>query len=163
MKKLLIICSVATLCLNFSVFGQKKNCNSQHVSSCKLGFSEFKGGIAPYSKLTPSTFDNWRRLIVYNKTIPEMYAIAFRASECDMIINVRNPEKLNIKYCYELNAPPELVDNFFVIMQQHLYYQYPDYTASIEYKNGKSYLIIIDKEEGILISGKVATAKDKTY
>lgn len=59
--------------------------------------------------------------------------------------------------------PPELVDNLFIIMHQHLEYQYPDYTASIEYKNGKNYLFIADKEEGILIDSKVVNAKDKTY
>ncbi|MBE9602973.1 hypothetical protein [Pedobacter sp. MC2016-24] len=159
MEKLTIIVVMAMLCLNFNVLAQKKDCNIQLVSNCKWGFSGFKTGFASYSKITPSRFAQWRRLVVYNKTLPEMFSIALRALDCDILIAVKDPEKLTTKYCYELNTPPELVDDIFVIMHKHLNYQYPDYVASIEYKNGKNYLVISDKEDGILLQ----TPKNTTY
>lgn len=170
MKKLLIICSMAALCLNFSAFSQKKlkniNCKKDTVTQYKYGFSPFKTGYKSYTKITPSQFAAWRRIISYNQTLPELYSVAMGGGNTfpqnRVIVDVREPEKLTKKYCYELQTPPDLTDNIYVIMHQNLSYQYPDYTASIVRINGSSWLKISDKEEGILLN-PVANNKDRTY
>lgn len=156
MKKLLIICSVATFCLNFSAFSQKVNCKKDTVTAYKYGFSNYKVGFKSSTKVTPSRFNAWRRIISYNQTIPELYAIAIGAGNTiasnRVIIDVREPEKLNKKYCFELNVPPHLVNNIFTIMHQNLLYQFSEYNVSVEYINGLQCLKISDKEEGIILN-----------
>lgn len=158
MKKLTILSVMAFLCLNNSVRAQSMDCDPKVVSRCKYGFTSFKTGFKPETKLTPSSFNKWRRLISYNHTPIQLYAIALGAgspiSSERLIIEVKNPERLERKYCYELNTPPELVDNMFVIMLQHLQYEFPDYIATLVPKNGITYLKIEDKDWGILVSDK---------
>jgi len=136
----------------------KLPCDPSSTSKCRYGFASFKPGYPSISKLTPSTFGYGKRLIAYNFTLSELFAIAYGAGntvpDTRLILNVRNPEKLKSKYCYELNTPPELVDDMFVIMLQHLEYNFPEYTASISYINGAEYVVVTDKEYGILLSEK---------
>ncbi|MFA4868084.1 MAG: hypothetical protein WC623_07795 [Pedobacter sp.] len=170
MKKLLIMCSVATLCLNFNAFGQKKlkniACKKDTVTQYKYGFCPYKTGYKSYTKITPSHFSSWRRVISYNQTLPELYAVALGAgntfSQNRVIIEVREPEKLNKKYCYELQVPAYLCDDMFIIMHQNLQYQYPDYISSVVQINGVNWLKISDKEEGILLN-PIAKNENSTY
>ncbi len=158
------------LCLNFTAFSQKRlkniTCKKDSVTQYKYGFSAFKTGYKSYTKVTPSNFSDWRRIISYNQTLPELYAVALGAGSTfhsnRILIDVREPEKLNKRYCYELNVPSHLTDNLFVIMHQNLQYQYPDYIASVVKINGLDWLKITDKEEGILLN-PVAKNENNTY
>lgn len=134
---------MAMLCLIF-------NANSQINSKYKWGFSSFKIGFDSYSKITR----NGTRLIVYNQTIPQMFAMSLGiVSDDRILIDAKQPKKLNVKLCYELNTTPDISANMFVLMQESLSYQYPEYTARIICKHGKVYALITDREEGILIKG----------
>lgn len=159
-----------------SVSAQKTKlpCDRSSVSRCNYGFAPFKLGYPSISKLTPSTFGKGKRLIAYNFTLSELFAIAYGAGntvpDTRLILNVRNPEKLKAKYCYELNTPSELADDLFVIMLQHLEYNFPEYTAHISYINGTDHVIVTDKEYGILLAEKptetikkVKVRKDNSY
>jgi len=170
------LCLFILLSSSASVSAQKKkpDCSPESISKCKYGFAPFKIGYSSVSKITPSLFGDWKRLIAYNFTLAELYAIAYGAGSTipddKLMLQVRNPEKLKAKYCYELNTPPELADNMFVLMLQHLEYQFPDYTAFISYQEGKNYIVVTDKEYGILLSekplhfrGKQKYKKDTTY
>jgi hypothetical protein len=142
------------------VSAQKKKlpCDPSSTSRCNYGFASFKTGYPSISKLTPSTFGKGKRLIAYNFTLSELFAIAYGAGstvpDTRVILNVRNPEKLKAKYCYELNTPPELVDDMFVIMLQHLEYNFPEYTAHVSYINGADHVVVTDKEYGILLADR---------
>jgi hypothetical protein len=63
-----------------------------------------------------------------------------------VVLNFRNLQKLKAKYCYELNTPPELVDDLFVIMLQHLEYNFPEYTAQVSYINGADHVVVKSTE-----------------
>ncbi len=170
MKKLLILCGLATLCLNFNGFSQKrlKNiiCIKDTVTAYKHGFSPYRAGYKSYTKITPAQFSGWRKIISYNQTLPELYSVALGAGNTfpsnRVIVEVREPEKLNKKQCYELIVPPHLVDDIFVIMHQNLLYQYPEYIASVVQINGLNWLKINDKEEGILLN-PVMKSENTTY
>ncbi|SDJ95070.1 hypothetical protein SAMN04487898_105132 [Pedobacter sp. ok626] len=170
MKKITTVSVVALLCLNFGAIAQLHprniTCKKDTVTSYKYGFSLFKTGYKSYTRITPSQFAGWRRIISYNQTLVELYAVALGAgntfSNERVVIEVREPEKLNKKYCYELNVPAYLVDNMFVIMHQNLLYQYPKYVASVVCINGSAWLKITDKEEGILLN-PMAKNENTTY
>lgn len=129
---------------NVTAQKKKPKCGPELTTKCRYGFAPYKAGYPSVSKLTPSTFGNWKRLIAYNFTLAELYAIAYGAgntiSDAKSRVDVRNPEKLKAKYCYELNTPPELADGMFVIMLQHLEDRFPEYTASVSSLNGGSNL-----------------------
>lgn len=182
MKHLTSVLATGALCVLLQLTpstiatAQKKAalCTTDPITKCRYGFSAFKLGYPSVSKLTPATFGNWKRLIAYNFTLTELYAIAYGAGttvpDTRVILNVKNPEKFKSKYCYELNTPPELVDNMFVIMLKHLEDRFPEYTAHISYYNGADHVIVTDKEYGILLadrpvqaSKKSKVAKDTTF
>jgi hypothetical protein len=137
---------------------KKLPCDPSSTSRCNYGFAPFKLGYPSISKLTPSTFGKGKRLIAYNFTLSELFAIAYGAGntvpDTRVVLNVRNPEKLKAKYCYELNTPPELADDLFVIMLQHLEYNFPEYTAHVSYINGADHVVVTDKEYGILLADR---------
>jgi hypothetical protein len=159
-NKLLRLIGPMLLFFYLSSPGQvKKECNFAQADRCKWGFTGFKNGFKSSVNITPSRFESWRRIIVYNKTLPELYAIAFAVGTLEftpvqIIVDVRNPELLEAKYCYELNTPPDLVDMMYTIMHQQLERQYPDYTASIEERViagvKRSVVVLRDRERGIL-------------
>jgi len=147
MKKLILTLS-AFLLINLSF--------SQTMEKYKYGFSGFKGGYKPEWYCTK--LGDGKRLMAYNQTIPELYAIALvhRPVPIDLSriedISLRN--KLKILYCYELQVPAELNDDLFSIMDQNLKDQFPWFTASIKKFEDKEYLVIEDKTKII---------KDRSY
>ncbi|WP_285009272.1 hypothetical protein [Pedobacter faecalis] len=151
----LVLILLLAITAHYKVMAQRKNsCDVSAYDRCKWGFSKFKGGFESSFHITPSRFNKGRRIIVYNKSLAELYAIALGAGNqfsCEQIIvDVRKPQMLQAKYCYELNTPPDLTDVMFVIMQQHLERQYPEYTAALEERTiggvKMSCVVLRDKE-----------------
>jgi hypothetical protein len=174
MKQLKSVLAIGALCLLVQLIpintatAQEKLvlCATDLTSKCRYGFSAFKLGYPSVSKLTPATFGNWKRLIAYNFTLTELYAIAYGAGstipDTRVVLNVKNPKKFKSKYCYELNTPPELVDNMFAIMLKHLEDRFPEYSAHISYYNGADHVIVTDKEYGILLADRPVAASKKS-
>ena len=172
MRKLTLMTLMIIGFLSPEVNAQKKMqrivCEKDAVTSYRYGFSNFKGGFETVAKITPMQFGEWQRIIVYNQTLPQMYAIALGAgntiSDRNVIIEVRDAKKLNSLHCYELNTPLHLNDQMFAIMRQNLETHFPNYVAVIEQRCGKNYLVIKDKEWGILLSPDQKLArKENTY
>lgn len=158
MKKTMQLVVMAALCLNFCYGQHKNNCPKPGTSRTYVyAFSGFKSGYKTGYRISEEQFMKGRVLTVRNYTITQLFALALRlerphdtsinANEQErIIIDVRQPEKLNRKYCYKLVVSYNHQDDFYVLMQRSLNDEWPEYEVKME-KRGKEYFMTIrDKE-----------------
>ncbi len=140
---------MATICLNFS-YSQLKEESPMHneLQLFQYGFLGFKQGHEPNLKIRK----NYRgqTIIAINYTVEQLFAFAYGAgiliSEQQTIIYVSNPVKLQEIKCYKLFVPIQQTANFYMIMQQNLNMEFPDYKITTESIGNKKYMIITDQE-----------------
>jgi len=142
---------MATICLNFS-YAQLKE-RSPEESQLQLyqyGFSGFKSGRKSSFKIKKSVDNSGRTIIVRNYTIEQLFALAYGAgtpfSKEQIIIDVREPKKLQEIRCYKLFVPQQEIDSFYAIMQQNLKMEFPHYKITIERTDNEKFMIITDAE-----------------
>lgn len=164
MNKSILTIIVAALCLNFCYGQEKKNCPKPIKTSqnqpYKYDFCGFKSGYKPGYIVTDDVFMKGKSITVRNYTIAQLFALALRlhnnnsnndtsekqTSQDQIVIDVRQPEKLNTCYCYKLVVPFYLTDNFYIIMQQSLNEEFPQYTVKMERRGKEDVMVIKDKE-----------------
>ena len=87
-------------------------------------------------------------MIIINHTIEQLFAIAYgdgaSISKEQIIIDVIEPKKLQEMRCYKLFVPQHQIDSFYIIMQQNLTMEFPDYIITVESIGNKNYIIIKD-------------------
>ncbi|MHA4894630.1 hypothetical protein ACXZ1K_07765 [Pedobacter sp. PWIIR3] len=152
MKKTRLTFVLATLCLNFAYGQEKQKCKIDNTFSVfKFGFCGYKTGYKPGIKISPDTFGKGKTITVRNLPITQLYAIALNCGKqlCDdnIILDVREPKKLQELRCYQLIVPYNQLDNFYVIMHQNLNLEFPEYAAKMELRNNLNYLVITEKED----------------
>jgi len=129
--------------LSFNMKGQTK-----FIERCKWGTSGFHAGYKSFCKVTSSRVLGWTRVIAYNRTLPELYAMALSSGKnlgvSKILFEIKEPQKLSAKYCFELHTPPDLIREMFPIMVQILDNQHPEYISSLIERDGKTVLLITD-------------------
>ncbi|MES2454256.1 MAG: hypothetical protein V4594_01895 [Bacteroidota bacterium] len=174
MKKTSQIIVLAALCLNICYGQDKQSCSEQPkalqknkrikagvqpVNSTvnqpyKYAFSGFKSGYKCGYRISDDEFMKGKSITVRNYTVTQLFALAMGAGEMKstlvqaekIVINVRQPEKLNQIRCYQLVVPFYLTDNFYVIMQQSLNEEFPEYIVKMERREGGDFMVIKDRE-----------------
>lgn len=142
---------MATICLNFS-YGQMKEKSSEQnqLQLYKYGFSGFKSGYKPGFKIKKDIANRGKTIIVRNYTVEQLFAIAYGAgtpiAQEQVIIDVAEPKKLKGIRCYKLFVPQDQIANFYIIMQQNLKLEFPDYKITIEYTDNEKIMIITDED-----------------
>lgn len=160
MNKTILTFVMAALCLNLSYSQTKQKCpthtKQKRSDPCKLqtyqyGITGFKSGYKPGIRITEDKFDKSKTLMVRNQSLTRLFAIALGAGTdiCDqqIIIEVKEPKKLSKLHCYKQITPPWQTDNFYTIMQQILNREFPVYTAAMEYRDNKYFLVIRDRDD----------------
>ena len=124
----------------------------------KYDFSGFKSGYQPGYIVTDDAFMKGKTIVVRNYTITQLFALALRlriakdasdkqtSGNDQIIVEVRQPEKLKSLHCYKLVVPFYLTDNFYVIMHQSLNEEFPQYVVKMERRGGEDVMVIRDKE-----------------
>ncbi|WP_285056642.1 hypothetical protein [Pedobacter ginsengisoli] len=138
--------------------GIKPN-NSSVNQPYKYDFSGFKSGYQPGYIVTDDAFMKGKTIVVRNYSIIQLFTLALRLQKGNIdtskeqaigkdqiVIEVRQPEKLNTLYCYKLVVPFYLTDNFYIIMHQSINEEFPQYTAKMERRDGADVMVIKDKE-----------------
>jgi len=99
-----------------------------------------------------------KTIVVRNYTITQLFALALKlriakdasdkqtSGNDQIIVEVRQPEKLKSLHCYKLVVPFYLTDNFYVIMHQSLNEEFPQYVVKMERRGGEDVMVIRDKE-----------------
>lgn len=163
MKKTTQIIVMAVLCLNFCYGQQKKACpdlnqnNIYQLKDCQYGITGFKSGFKPGYILSDNRFNKGQTIMVRNCTLIELFSIAMgtgvsagkpgRICTDQVTIDVRDPKPLHKLYCYKLVVPAWQVDNFFVLMQQNLKLEFPQYVVTMERRELTDFMVIRDKDE----------------
>nr|WP_294875087.1 hypothetical protein [uncultured Pedobacter sp.] len=151
MKKSKLTFLMATICLNFS-YGQikEKSTEQNQLQLYQYGFSGFKSGYKPGFKIKKDVANRGKTIIVRNYTVEQLFAIAFGAgtpiAQEQVIIDVAEPKKLKGIRCYKLFVPQDQIANFYIIMQQNLKLEFPDYKITIEYTDNEKIMIITDED-----------------
>lgn len=153
MKKTTSFIAMAVLCLNFC-FGQVKSNNSSINKPYKYGFSSYKSGYKPGYRISTDEFMRCKSITVRNYTITHLFALALGAGdktnplipEEKILLGVRQPSKLKQLKCFQLIVPFHLIDNFYVIMQQSLNEEFPEYIVKMQKFEKECYMVIEDKE-----------------
>jgi hypothetical protein len=164
MKKTTQIIVMATLCLNFCYGQVKQKCNPSSTLPYKYDISGVKSDYKPGFRITDDEFMKGKSIIVRNYSITQLFALAWRLDNIGntsgnfkdtaeeqtkhtdrILIDVREPERLKALHCFQLVVPFYLTDNFYVIMQQCLDAEFPEYRAKMERKGGEYFLVIRDK------------------
>jgi hypothetical protein len=163
MNKSILTIIVAALCLNFCYGQEKKNCPKPTKTSqnqpYKYDFCGFKAGYKPGYRITDDEFMKGKSITVRNYSITQLFALALRLqnpnkdtskeqaiNKDQIIIDVRQPDKLNTLYCYKLVVPFYLTDNFYIIMQSSLNEEFPQYIVKMERRGNTDVMVIKDKE-----------------
>nr|WP_294869894.1 hypothetical protein [uncultured Pedobacter sp.] len=137
---------MATMCLNFSYTKLKEKSHQNELQLYQYGFSGFKSGNAPDLKIKKNC--RGHTMIIINHTIEQLFAIAYgdgaSISKEQIIIDVIEPKKLQEMRCYKLFVPQHQIDSFYIIMQQNLTMEFPDYIITVESIGNKNYIIIKD-------------------
>ncbi len=172
MKKTIQMVVMAALCLNFCYGQELKDCPTEkkkgaktikevHTSAntqvFKYAFTGYQSGYKPGYRVSPDVFIKGKSISVRNYTLKQLYALALRwegthdtseqeGAEKRIVLDVRQPEKLDKVYCYKLVVAYQQQDDFWVLMQRSLNEEFPEYTAVME-RSGKEYFMVIrDKE-----------------
>jgi len=151
MKKTILTFAMAALCLNFCLAQDKQKASSSVNQPYKFDFSGFKSGYKSGYRITDDEFMKGKSITVRNYTITQLFALALGAGKHGIpadhiIIDVREPGKLNQLKCYQLVVPFYLTDNFYIIMQQSLHEEFPEYIVKMERRGTEYFMLIIDKE-----------------
>ena len=139
--------------------------NSSVNQPYKYAFSGFKSGYKSGYRISDDEFMKGKSITVRNYTVTQLFALAMGTGQMKktvmtdksyepmpaiqaekIIIDVRQPEKLNQIRCYQLVVPFYLTDNFYVIMRQSLNEEFPEYMVKMERREGGDYMVIKDKE-----------------
>ncbi|WP_449436234.1 hypothetical protein [Pedobacter steynii] len=140
---------MATICLNFSYAHLKEKSSAQNqLQLYQYGFTGFKVGQKPGFRIKNEMANRGKTIIVRNYTVQQLFAFAYGAGtpigSMQVIIDVAEPKKLQEIRCYKLFVPQQQIDNFYIIMQQNLHMEFPDYAIAVERRGNKNYLIIKD-------------------
>lgn len=133
--------------------------NSSINQPYKYDLCGFRSGFQPGYIVTDDVFMKGKTIVVRNYTITQLFALSLRfhnpkndtskkqASGQDrIIIDVRQPDQINTRYCYKLVVPFYLTDNFYTIMQSSLHEEFPQYAVKMERRGGADVMVIKDKE-----------------
>jgi len=145
---------MAALCLNFCYGQDKQKANSCVNQPYKFDFSGFKSGYQPGYRISNDEFLKGKTITVRNYTITQLFALAMGAGQAakaaipaeNIVIDVREPNKLNQIKCYQLIVPFYLTDNFYIIMRQNLQEEFPEYVVKMGNRGSQSYMTIKDKQ-----------------
>jgi len=145
---------MAALCLNFCYGQQKqKQLSPIELKGCQYGITGFKSGFRAGYVVSKNSFLKSKAIVVRNYSLTQLFALAIHAGEPmdpeSVIIEVREPKKLQQLYCYKLIVPPALVDNFYVIMMQNLAYEFPAYLVTMECMGHRDIVLIKDRNDGL--------------
>ncbi|MEJ2884385.1 hypothetical protein [Pedobacter sp. GR22-6] len=172
MKKTMKMVVMAALCLNFCYGQAQKDCPTEkkkgaksikeaHTSAntqvFKYAFTGYKSGYKTGYRISNDEFLKGKSITVRNYKLKDLYALALRlepphdssereAVQDRIILDLRQPEKLEKLYCYKLAVPYQQQDNFWVIMQRSLSEEFPEYTAVMERRGKEYFMVIRDKE-----------------
>ena len=140
---------MATICLNFSYSHLKEELPMHNeLQLFQYGFLGFKQGHEPNLKIRKN--HRGQTIIAVNFTVEQLFALAYGAgtpiSEEQTIIYVAEPIKLHEIKCYKLFVPQQQTANLYMIMQQNLNMEFPDYKITTESIDNKKYMIITDQE-----------------
>ncbi len=133
------------------------NASPQANLPYKYDFSGFKSGYKSGYRISNDDFMKGKSITVRNYTITQLFALALRLHPANdtsteqargkdqIVIDVRQPDKLNALHCYQLVVPFYLTDNFYVIMQQSLIEEFPEYVVKMERKGDANCMVIKDR------------------
>lgn len=115
--------------------------------------SGFKSGYKPGYRIDEHEFVKGRSITVRNYNIIQLFKLALEAGmpECaidsaHILIDVREPKKLQAIHCFKLVVPFYQTDNFYIIMQRCLNEQFPEYKVKMEVRSKESFMVIRDRE-----------------
>lgn len=172
MKKTIQLVVMATLCLNFCYGQHPKDCpelvkssaktikvphQSANTQPYKYAFSAYQSGYKTGYRISNDEFLKGKSITVRNYTLCQLYALALKLEppkdssekaglDANIILDLRQPDKLHKRYCYKLVVPYHQQDDFWVLMQRSLNEEFPEYTAVME-RRGQGYVMVIrDKE-----------------
>jgi len=162
MKTTLVL--MAALCLNFC-YGQEaakqskipfKNAKPHPASAHQdyvYAITGFKSGYKPGYRIDEQEFVKGRSITVRNYNIIQLYKLALEAGvpECaidsaHILVDVREPKKLQAIHCFKLVVPFYQTDNFYIIMQRCLNGEFSEYTVKMESRGKESFMVIRDRE-----------------
>ncbi|HKG05049.1 MAG TPA: hypothetical protein VKB19_01255 [Pedobacter sp.] len=143
---------MAALCLNFCYGQQKqKQLSPIELKGCQYGITGFKSGFKAGYVVSKNSFLKSKAIIVRNYSLSQLFALAMGAGEVikpeNIIVDVREPKKLQQLYCYKLIVPPAQVDNFYVLMMQNLIQEFSVYEVKIECRDNKDMMLIKDRDD----------------
>ena len=138
---------MATMCLNFSYTKLKEKSTQQNdLQLYQYGFSGFKSGYTP--SLMIKRNDRGQTLTILNYAVEQLFALAYGAgtpiNPTQTIIDVTEHIKLQEIRCYTLFVPQQQIANFYIIMQQNLNIEFPDYIITVQKRGNENYMIIKD-------------------
>jgi len=121
------------------------------LKGCQFGITGFKSGFKSGYVVSKNSFMKSKAIVVCNYSLMRLFGLAMGAGEpfCpeNIIIEVREPKKLEQLYCYKLIVPPAQVDNFYTIMLQNLLLEFPVYAVTMECRDNREIMLIKDKED----------------
>ncbi|WP_316793956.1 hypothetical protein [Pedobacter frigoris] len=149
MIKTIQLVVMVMLCLNFCFSYATKGCPQPPATRTYVySFKGYNSGYKTGHHFNKNELLRGRIITVRNYTVAQLFALALRLeNQKRIIIDVHEPEKLKMKYCYKLVVPYQHQDNFYVLMQRSLGKEFPEYVVKMEKRNRRYFMVVRDKEE----------------